>query len=191
MDQVPLDEPKRGIGWLPYVLAGLSFIPLAGVPFGLVAIFWGLLTRRRGGLKLTALGSAGITTSAVAYGALFYFGFYHRGGIFDELRSKMARGLLTNLVREIEYFKIQHGRYPALLEELKPEAGQERFISIYDPNIVGFQVPQRPFYYELQPDGTHYYLLSVGRDGQPYTADDILPGIPEEERSRIGLLVRR
>ena len=191
MDQISLDEPKRGAGWLPYVLAGLSFIPLVGIPFGLIVIVWGLLTRRRGGLKLTALGSAGIATTDIAYGALFYFGFYHRGGIFDELRSKMARGLLTDLVREVEYFKIQHGRYPAVLQELKPEAGRERFISIYDPNIVGLQVPQRPFYYELQPDGAHYYLLSVGSDGRPFTADDVLPDIPEGERSRIGLLVRR
>ena len=35
-----------------YVLAGISFIPLLGLPFGLAAVIWGLVCRRKRGGKI-------------------------------------------------------------------------------------------------------------------------------------------
>ena len=45
----------RDLGTLPFVLGGMSFIPLVGVLFGLIAITWGLITRRSGGRKLALI----------------------------------------------------------------------------------------------------------------------------------------
>jgi hypothetical protein len=180
------------VGWFPYLLAGISFIPLLGVPFGIVVIVWGFVARRRGGARLVLLGAIGICITLVVYGALFYFGFYQRGGKVDELRAKLAQTMLTQAVREIEYYKIQNGRYPASLDEIVAPPDRPRFATLYDP-MVGIEPGRKPtfFYYELQPDGAHYYLLSVGPDAKAFTADDILPDISEAERSRIGLVVRR
>jgi hypothetical protein len=65
------DEGKP-LGYLAYVVGGMSFFPLLGVAFGLIAIVWGLAARRRGGAKLAIVGAAGIAFTFIIYGALFY-----------------------------------------------------------------------------------------------------------------------
>ena len=58
----------------PFVLVGLSFIPLLGVLFGLITIGWGLSTNKRGGKKLALVGASGIGFTVIFYG-LFSFPF--------------------------------------------------------------------------------------------------------------------
>ena len=53
-------EDKR-LGCFPFVIGGLSFVPLVGVLFGLAAIVWGLIARKRGGGKLALVGAAGFS----------------------------------------------------------------------------------------------------------------------------------
>ena len=91
-----------------YILAGVSFIPLIGVLFGLVAIIWGLATRRRGGLRVALIGAAGICFTIFIYSALFYFGFFQRGGLYDGLRTRMAQDSLNELVKSVEFYKLTH-----------------------------------------------------------------------------------
>src|SRR3954467_5939142 len=113
------DAPQSPpLGALPFVLAGLSFLPLLGVPFGLVAIILGLLKIQQGGWKVVIIGCSGIAFTVVLYGALFYFGFVQRGGIYDDLRTQMARGNLDNVVQAVEVYKLQHGSYPDSLKTL-------------------------------------------------------------------------
>jgi len=78
------------LGTAAYVVGGMSFIPLIGVLFGFAAIAWGLATKKLGGKRLAAIGGAGIAFTLVLYGALFYFGFAQRGGIYDD-RSGSAK----------------------------------------------------------------------------------------------------
>src|SRR5215469_1981759 len=78
-------EEKLGAG--AYVLAGMSFIPLIGVVFGLIAIGRGIFTGRKGGKLLALIGAGGICFTIILYGSLFYFGFVQRGGIYDVLRA--------------------------------------------------------------------------------------------------------
>lgn len=47
----------------------------------------------------------------------------------------------------------------------------------------------RYYHYELIND-EHYYLLGVGADGQPFTADDILPRVEIGAQSRVGLVIK-
>ena len=70
-----MTEQKESLGALPFVIAGLSFIPMIGIPFGIFAIVWGLITQRARGKMLALIGAAGIIFSILLYGALFYFGF--------------------------------------------------------------------------------------------------------------------
>jgi hypothetical protein len=117
------------------------------------------------------------------YGSLYYFGFVQRGGIYDQLRSRLAVTMLNDAVKEVEFYKLQHGHYPADIGQLKSNG---------DPTSM-----QRPrtkyqrFYYELDPSDKFYFLRSVGQDDIPFTDDDILPSIGEEERENTGLHLQR
>ena len=182
---------RDGLGCFPYIVGGLSFIPLIGVLFGIIVILWGLIKIRQGGWKLIVIGVLGISLTITIYGTLFYKGFVERGGTFDKLRSQMAQPMLTDLIKKIEYHKLQKGKYPKKLEELAPEGKQnpESFIMIYDPTMIDLKMKEpRLFYYELINEGRNYYLLSSGPDGIPFTEDDIHPAVTEEEMQNIGYI---
>jgi hypothetical protein len=92
------DGGDRRLGRFAFIVAGLSFIPLIGALFGLIAIAWGLVKRKSGGRKLALIGTTGIAFSFIIFGSLFYFGFVQRGGIYDNLRVKLAQSGLNSLV---------------------------------------------------------------------------------------------
>jgi hypothetical protein len=185
---LPSDE-RQPLGCLPYAIGGASFIPLVGVLFGIIAIIWGIARRA---WQLIVLGACGILFTVVIYSALFYFGFFYRGGIFDELRSQLAVSMLDDCVKEIEFYKIQHGRYPASLSDVDPKETKTQFPKCIDPTIIDLNPNRdRHFYYQLDSSGLFYFLRSVGRDGVPFTPDDIVPTIPAEERTKTGLRLQK
>ena len=184
-DQASSSQNKIGI--FPYIIAGMSFIPLIGVLFGIIAIIWGITTRNRGGKRLIVIGLLGIALTVTLYSALYYFGFVKRGGLYDELRKDLAQNNLNALVQSVEFYKTQHGRYPDSLKTLENTAPQGSFVFITDPTDIENQ-PPREFYY--QPVGDNkYYLRGVGTDGQAFTADDIVPQIASGANSQVGLLI--
>jgi hypothetical protein len=173
-----------------FIIAGISFVPLLGVPFGIAAVLWGLLRLDRGGGKVAAVGAGGVLFSLLLYGGLFYFGFVKRGGLYDHLREQLASTMLTNLVSEIEFYRVEHGHYPDSLEDLSGGA-DDPAASIYDPTVASVKGKQRLFYYKLSEDGSGYYLRGVGPDGVPFTADDLLPQVAHMPGSGIGLRLGR
>ncbi|MFZ1414941.1 MAG: hypothetical protein WAS73_10250 [Defluviicoccus sp.] len=173
-----------------YVIGGMSFIPLIGVLFGIVAIIWGLFTKKLGGKRLAAIGGGGIAFTLVLYGALFYFGFLQRGGVYDELRVRLAQGTINSLVPSIEFYKTQNGKYPESLEALQGWLPKEGFVSVFDPSIAGLGAQPRYFFYERVGDD-HYYLRGLGVDGKPFTPDDIVPQVPSVPGTKSGLLIER
>jgi hypothetical protein len=175
-------------GCAAYAIAGASFIPLVGVLFGIIAIVWGLFRRA---WSLVLLGVAGILFTVAIYSALFYFAFHQRGGVYDKLRAQLAVTMLNNAVKDIEYYKLQNGHYPASLAELDKKK-TNTFPDIYDPvKMVAKPGGDPYFYYELDPSGNYYFLRSAGLDGIPFTADDIVPSISEGERQKTGLKLDR
>ncbi|HXC27610.1 MAG TPA: type II secretion system protein GspG [Stellaceae bacterium] len=188
MTQPPAHAAQPRIGTAAYVIGGLSFIPLIGVPFGLVVIVWSFVSRKAGRLTVGLLGAGGIALTIVLYGALFYFGFVQTGGVYDRLRSQMARPQLDSLVQAIEFYRLQYGGYPDSLQQLEATMPKPSFITIYDPTSIHLGSKPRAFYYERS--GTdHYYLRGVGADGEPFTDDDILPDIRLAPDSKVGLLL--
>jgi hypothetical protein len=183
-----VSEQQERIGTFPYVIGGLSYIPLVGVLFGMVAVIWGLITNKTGGKKLALIGGGGILFTVALYSALFYFGFRQRGGLYDELRTKLAETTITTLVQSIEFYKVQHGAYPDSLDALRNSLPKNTPVFIVDPTDVqtGMGHPRR-YYYELI-DADHYYLLGVGRDGKPFTSDDILPQVTVGPESKSGFV---
>ena len=183
-----MSEKPEKLSGLPFVVGGLSFIPLIGVLFGIVAIVWGLVTRRPGGRKLALVGAGGIAFTILLYGGLFYFGFVQRGGLYDDLRAKLAQSVLNSVVPAIEVYKLQHGSYPESLEQLRKSLPKDSFVFVYDPTVMPFGSEPRYFFYE-RVGADHYYLRGVGPDGEPFTADDILPQIDLSAGGRLGLLI--
>lgn len=178
-------------GVFPYVLGGMSFIPIIGVLFGITAIVWGLGTKKLGGKSLAAIGAGGIAFTCIVYGALFYFGVQQRGGVYDDLRAKMAQSSINSLVPAVEFYKVQNGKYPESLEALQKSQPKDGFfVSVFDPSVAGFSTQPRYFFYERVGDD-HYYLRGLGADGKPFTVDDIVPKIPSEAGSKLGLLLQR
>ena len=120
-DQSSSGQTEESVGCVGYALGGASFIPLVGVPIGLLAILFGWIKWKAGGWKVALLGGTGILFSVVLYSALFYFGFVQRGGVYDNLRVQMAQQIMTDLIKDLELYKVQKGVYPADLKELHPE----------------------------------------------------------------------
>jgi hypothetical protein len=58
------------LGVIPYALAAMSIFPGLGLPFGVIALIWGLATFRRGGKLLTAIAGASVLWQLVAWGLL-------------------------------------------------------------------------------------------------------------------------
>lgn len=184
------EQKQKKMRAFPYVVGGLSFIPLVGVLFGIVAIAWGLLTKKRGGKKLAIIGTCGIAFTVILYSSLFYFGFVKRGGIYDDLRAQLAESTLVQVVQAIEFYKIQNGNYPDSLKILKDSLPENSMLFVHDATDVKMGSESRYYHYELIGEN-HYYLLGVGPDGLAFTPDDILPKIQPGQSSKIGLLIKQ
>ncbi|MHB9020183.1 MAG: type II secretion system protein GspG [Minisyncoccota bacterium] len=176
-----------------YVLGGLSYIPLIGIVFGVISIVIGAIKYNKGGKGLFYIGIGGILFSVIMYGSLFYFGFIKKGGIYDDLRLRMAKSNLTSLVESIEYYNLQNGKYPESLDILAKSMPKEKPVFIYDPTKINIldNTNNTTFYCQIVEEGKAYYLLGVGSDNKPFTADDILPEIDMTKGKNIGLRIQK
>lgn len=161
---------KDSVGCLAYVIGGMSFIPLIGVLFGIIAIIWGFKAKYS---KLKYVGTAGILFTVILYGSLGYFGFVQEDGVYDELRAKMAKTQLTSAVQAIEFYKVRNGHYPVSLQVLQDSLPENSMVFLQDATQVN--VDELKFYYYKIINQTSYHIRSYGRDGLINTADDVLP----------------
>ena len=183
-----MTDEKETLGTFPYILGGISFIPLIGILFGIITIIWGLSTKKSGGKKLAIIGTCGISLSIALYGSLFYFGAVQRGGVYDDLRVKLSQTTITSLVQAIEFYKIQNGNYPKSLESLSESLPENSMVTVFDPAIPPLSAEPRYYHYQLE-GSSHYYLLGVGPDEKPYTNDDLVPDVEVKSSGGIGLLI--
>jgi hypothetical protein len=155
--QTPVVEKKSKIG---FVFGGLSFIPLIGVLFGLIAIVIGITQKLKGPIFL---GLAGILFSVILYGGLYYFGIVAKTGPWADLKAPLAEQQLNQNKGQILSYKDNTGQPPSDLNSLPSE------YTIY---------PQDPwfndFIYSFKNDGT-FEISSAGPDGIANTNDDVFP----------------
>ena len=185
MEKVARND-KKGLSTFSYVIGGLSFIPVLGIPFGLIAIVYGLGTSKIGGKKLAIMGSCGIALTLLYSSWIYYSAFYD-----EELMAEVSQNQLTSLVHAIEFYKTNNGHYPKSLKELQNSLPEDSIPLVYDPmDAMKFDVVEPAFYHYVLEGDSHYYLLGVGTDNKPYTRDDVLPDLQIGENSGIGLIKR-
>jgi hypothetical protein len=182
-------KAKNKISAGEYIIGFCSFIPLMGILLGLVSIVLGALRFRNGGGKLIALGASGILFSAAIYAAIFFTVlkgnlFKHNSGF-----SSLTKQNLKSALMAVEFYKLVHGQYPDNLEDMTDKNNPVgHLMCIYDMSSFTPGKKLTPFYYQLTPNKRHYYLLSVGPDGLPFTADDVDPDLFPNEQAHVGYL---
>lgn len=130
-----------------------------------------------------------IAIAVIRYGSIFRPYAMDQGRI-EQVRLKVAQGTIDALIPAIEMYKLTKGQYPDSLKELQESAPIGKYINVYEPSMGQTHVELKYFYYE-RIGQDHYYLRSVGPDGQPFTADDVIPHIPVGPNSKVGILVER
>jgi len=136
---------------------------------------------------LALLGAAGILFTFIIYRLLFYFGFIHKGGFYDKLKTQMAKTLLDELVKKLEYYKVENYYYPEILNDLVSDGSEsDGFTFIYEPFIRFGDSKIHTFNYELFNEGSNYFLFSSGPDQLKGTLDDIFPQVSEDKLDRLG-----
>jgi hypothetical protein len=163
-------QESNSPGCLGFVIGGLSFIPLIGVFFGIIAIVWGFSVKS---IKLKIVGSLGIAFTIVLYSSLGYFGFVQEDGIYDELRQGMARTQINSAIQAIEFYKIQTGAYPDSLKTLQESLPKNSMVFLFDPTQIDTREGAYYFYDLISEQ--KYHIRALGRDGVLNTEDDVLP----------------
>lgn len=160
----------------PYWIGIFCLIPVAGAALGLVLILYGILKYKDKWLIL--IGAAGVVitiTFTCLTGTIEHFFAADKG--FVEL-DKMT---LNSLVKEIEFYKIQHGSYPDSLQQLDTK---NQLINTFDPLSSGKRNTNFN-YYRIK---NRYILFSSGIDQIAGTRDDIYPPLAVDT-NKIGLII--
>lgn len=148
---------------LGYVFGGLSFIPLVGVFFAVLAIVFGIIRKAKGPIFL---GIAGILCTVILYGGLFYWGYVAKTGPYVELKRQLTVQVLDQTKGQVLLYRENKGKLPKTIVEMEKESTSAQF------TVDGYG---NPLIYTLSDDGKSFELSSMGMDGIPYTEDDIHP----------------
>ncbi|HEY5038815.1 MAG TPA: DUF255 domain-containing protein [bacterium] len=172
-----------GMEWWCYLIGFLSLVPFVGVMAALISIILGLIKIRQGGWKLFLLAFLGMGVTGGAGYYYYYEMFVTREGIMGQAWEKITVDGLTQTVKNIEFYKMEHGQYPKALTDLPSDAKK----NIYDMEAMhGNLHDLKLFLYDVQLDGQTYYLFSRGPDGEAFTADDLFPRLDPEASSKFG-----
>lgn len=163
----------------PYLLGLLCLIPLVGAFVGLGLLLYGLLKYKDRWLSI--IGAAGIAWTIIIYSTLFYASTH--SSIFTKGFVDISQMQLNSLVKNIEFYKLNHGHYP---ESLKQLLDDDKFAPIHDA-AQGMKTKENSFY-NYEKVGNKYSLFSSGQDGIPNTKDDLFPQRNSTDSSRIGLI---
>jgi len=169
------DDPRRLYKW-----GWLELIPVWGAVAGVILMFKGFGQERD--KKLVLIGAGGILFTIL----VCYFLVPHY--VVSKMAKKGLVGLtqsdVNNLVKEIEFYKMQNGIYP---DSLKEVTKGDKFASIHDlMALPDAGINSQTFHY--RKIGNKYTLYSVGIDGIAGTADDIYPTSTMNDTTKFGFI---
>lgn len=163
----------------PYLLGILCLLPLIGGLVGLGLLLYGIIKYKDKWLVM--IGAFGILFTVGVYSFLFYY--IKNGESSKQGFAKISQIQLNNLVKNIEFYKLQHGQYPDDLQELLKD---DKLCPVHDP-IQSVQHRQNTIYNYERIDN-RYTLFSSGQDGKPHTKDDLFPQVTISDSGKIGLI---
>jgi hypothetical protein len=163
----------------PYLLGFLCLIPLVGAFVGLGLPLYGIIKYKDKWLSI--IGAAGIMFTILVYGSLFYASTH--ATIFKQGFASISQMQLNSLVKNVEFYKIQHSQYPDSLQQLLND-DQTALIA----DAIQLNQHRKIIYYHYEKVGEKYKLFSSGPDGIPNTKDDLFPQITISDSSKIGLI---
>ena len=167
----------------PYSVGLLSIVPFVGAVTGLALVYQGIFKYKN--IVLVMLGMIGIVFTVVVY---FMFAGMEAENTTNSKRyaqkvfEKWAVEDMNALVKEIEFYKLQHEAYPDNLEQLVVNKNDN--VEIYDPLSNSHNA-----IFNYQKVGKKYKLFSSGKDQLPGTSDDIYPSL-KIDTSKVGLIVK-
>jgi hypothetical protein len=158
----------------------LGFIPLLGAFVGVVLILLGIF--RYTNKTLIYIGTACVLFTIGIYSYLFYLAKNSKE--ITNGMATIAQIQVNELVKNIEFYKIQHGVYPIKLEDLQEN---ENMVCIVDPILLKHSTEGK-INFQYENNGDKYKLYSVGADRIDNTEDDIYPNLKIADSTRIGLI---
>ena len=160
----------------------LGLIPLLGAIVGFVLVLLGIFRYRN--KTLVYIGTACILFTVGLYSYLIYVA---RNS--DEVATGFAtisQMQVNGLVKDIEFYKIQHGVYPNKLEDLQEN---NELVTIVDPILLNHSTKGN-LNYQYEKVGDRYKIYSVGVDRVDNTTDDIYPTLANADSTKIGFIKR-
>jgi len=163
-----------------YRYGWIGLIPNIGVIAGMILIYNGIF--KYSNKKLVIIGIADILFTIVFWSIFTSENIQNK--LFADTDEKLAQTQVNSLVKDIEFYKIQHGEYPDSLEQINDSSA---FVWITDPFLnKGKNKKDVNFHYVKIR--TKYTLFSVGSDKIPNTKDDIYPTVTMGDTIKFGLV---
>ncbi len=162
----------------PYLLGLLCLIPFLGGLAGITLLVLGIVYYKN--VWFSLIGGAGIILGIAAWLIAFSM-VWHTSGVKNGF-LQLSQMQLNELVKDVEFYKLQHGEYPYSLKQLSTH---NAFANITDPSQA---FNRHNIYYNYKKIGDKYTLFSSGADGLPNTKDDMYPQIAISDSSKIGLI---
>ena len=161
-----------------YLIGILCLIPLVGALIGFGMIMFGIFQYRD--KWVVFIGAIGILVTVY---------FIKSNDLHSKSSIKnFAAGdkyELNDLVKQIEFYKLQNGVYPDSLKQIDVKG---EMVIINDPILSLSECKNTLFNYHRI--GKKYTLFSSGIDTIPNSADDIYPSL-KIDTSKIGLIINR
>jgi hypothetical protein len=181
MAQATGKRPKTPLTFKPiYLLGLLCLIPLLGFLAGLVLLILGIVHFKD--RVFIIMGAIGMLITIGIYSSLFYFTL--NSDVVRNGFAEIAQTEINELVKNVEFYKLQNGTYPDSLQQLDTK---DSFTNIYDP-LSSAKIGDNAAPFRYSKKGNKYLLFSVGRDGKPNTADDIYPTLTNPDTSKLGFI---
>ena len=168
-----------------YSWGWFGLVPVFGGVFGLVLMLRGIFEFKD--KRLVLIGTLGLSFTILVCSFINKIENNHD---FTENFIMMSNYQMDELVKEVEFYKVQNGVYPDSLQQLNK---QKAPTSVYDPFLSvgkGFDMHSTGTYH-YQNLGSKYTLFSVGPDGLPNTKDDIYPNLKINDTGKCGLVINR
>ena len=180
--KIRIQVKREDVGRL-YYWGFLGLIPLVGGITGIILLFRGIFQYKDA--KLVLIGTGCILLTVGVYSYMFYDSEYGKstGKSFEHV----AQMELNNCMKDVEFFKMQHGVYPNSLEQIK---ANNQLLTIDDP-LQTRKFGNKITKFNYHRVGGNYYLFSSGLDGIPNTSDDLYPALIDSDNNKFGLIRHR